>query len=106
MYAARAMKRANAQFHDAHTTYNKRVRESLDKLRSKLDLPDDKKCPVCGKENRNKTRPPFGLVSRLNFISSQHRQMLAGLGRKTSGKVGMIRKGYFTSSRVKKFYGV
>lgn len=105
-YAVRAMDKSNAQFHDAHSAYNKKVRKTLKQIKESMIIPEDGKCPICGKENHNKIKPPFGLVSRLNFVSLQHRQMLSGLSHKKSRKLTMVRNGYHTSSRVYEFFGV
>jgi hypothetical protein len=105
-YAVRAMRKANAQFHDAHYDYNKNVLRTLERIKENMVLPEDGKCPICGKEYHEKTRPPFGLVSRLNFVSQQHRQILAGLNYKKSRKITMIRNGYYTSSRVYVYFGL
>ena len=106
LYAVRAMKKANAQFHDAHSKYNKKVRNTLKSLKEKMILKKENECPICGKTNHKKTNPPFGLVSRLHFISMQHRQMLTGIGRKKSRKLSMIKNGYHTSSHVYALFGL
>lgn len=105
-YAVRAMKLTRVQFHDAHSKYNKNVLKTLRSLKEKMFLPTENKCPICGKENNKKTRPPYGLVARLNFVSLQHRQMLTGLGSKKSRKLKMVSNGYYTSSRVYAYFGV
>lgn len=103
-YAVSAIRASRSQFHDAHSTYNRKVRTTLEKLLKKIGRPSDK-CPFCG-EKYEKVRPPYGLVGRLDFISRQHRGMLSGLTKKTSRKVAAIRQGYFTSSKVKAFFGI
>ncbi len=99
-YARLAMKAASGkQFHDAHPRYNGKVKNTLISIAGKLTKPDKEKCPVCDKK-ADKTRPPFGLVQRLDFVSDEHRKMLA-----TPSK-HVVSEGYFTSSRVKKIFGI
>jgi hypothetical protein len=98
-YASRAMKKANRQFHDAHVSYNNKVLKTLEAMAEKLGEPEDK-CPVCEKRIES-TRPPFGLVTRLNAVSSKHRAMLIGLSKRTKK---CVENGYFTSSRMKTYF--
>lgn len=100
-YAARAVRSARGQFHDAHVSYNTKVRKSLEALVDKLGKPKEK-CPVCG-EKFDKTRPPYGLVGRLNYISGQHRGMLTSLSARTKK---FVSAGYYTSSRMKTYFGL
>jgi hypothetical protein len=100
-YASRAVDAARSQFHDAHVSYNTKVRKALEALVDKLGKPKDK-CPVCKKE-LTATRPPYGLVGRLNCISSQHRGMLSPISARTKRYVAA---GYYTSSRMKTYYGI
>jgi hypothetical protein len=93
-YAIAAMKRAGAQFHDAHPTYSGKVKVTLRALADKINLKKPEKCAICDKEISDKARPPYGLVGRLNQVSRQHRGFLAGPVRKWP-----ISSGYFTSSR-------
>ena len=99
-YANAAMKKAGAQFHDAHPEYSENVEGTLKSIATLLKMPGMAKCPVCEKEIEDKARPPFGLVSRLNFVSGKHRAMLVKLGPRT---IALAQVGYFTSSRVKTY---
>ena len=99
-YAMRAMSASGVQFHDAHPTYSEKVLETLQQIATKIGQPKDK-CPICDKKY-DKTRPPFGLVGRLDSVSQQHRAMISTLGRRNGKK--FVQAGYFTSSRVKKFF--
>lgn len=101
-YAKRAMKAATVQFHDAHPEYSDNVLETLNNIAKKLGKPKEE-CPVCG-EKYDKTRPPYGLVGRIDSVSSEHRRMITTLT-KTQGKK-FVQNGYYTSSRVKKYFGV
>lgn len=101
LYAKSAMEKSRAQFHDAHPEYSKNVLKTLTSLAQKLGKPADK-CPVCEKKY-DKTRPPYGLVGRLNGISRQHSGMLEQFGERTRK---FVAKGYFTSSRVKSYFGI
>lgn len=100
-YAKRAIKASNRQFHDAHTDYNTLVRESLTKLAQKMGKPSNK-CPFCGEEKES-TRPPYGLVGRLDFISRQFRNNLVSVMR-DSRKRSHIGNGVCTSNKIKKFF--
>ncbi|MBL8288650.1 MAG: AHH domain-containing protein [Rubrivivax sp.] len=100
-YASRAMKKANRQFHDAHVSYNNKVLKTLEAMAEELAEPEDE-CPVCGKE-LDCTRPPFGLVGRLNAVSSKHRAMLIGLSKRTKK---CVQNGYYTSSRMKTYFNL
>lgn len=102
-YANAAMDSAKAQFHDAHPEYSGHVKTTLRSIATKLKMPGQKKCPVCDKDIKDKPRPPYGLVGRLNFVSGKHRAMLVGLGKKMRSTVAA---GYFTSSRVKTYFGI
>jgi hypothetical protein len=93
-YARAAMKRAGAQFHDAHPTYSDNTIRTLRSIADKVNLKKPQKCGVCDKEISEEARPPYGLVGRLNGVSRMHRQFLAGPVRKWP-----IGSGYFTSSR-------
>ncbi len=103
-YAVAAIEKSKLQFHDAHRSYNTRVKKTLQKVLEKLGEPDDDTCPICDQEMEHK-RPPYGLVARLDFISGQHRLMLTGIT-KGSKKKKFVQAGYYTSSRVKKFFGI
>jgi hypothetical protein len=105
-YAVRAMRTADAQFHDAHPDYNAKVLATLERIKENIIIFGEGKCPICGEPNHDKTRPPYGLVSRLNFVSQQHRQILKGLSYKSSRKLTMIQNGYHTSSRVVRYFGI
>lgn len=91
-YAFAAMAAAGAQFHDAHPTYSKLLIRSLRSLADKITLKAPEKCGICGKETEDKARPPYGLVGRLNRLSSLHRRFLRGPTRKWP-----VATGYFTS---------
>jgi len=92
-YAFKAMDRANAQFHDAHPKYSRQVLRTLRSLADKITLTAPEKCGICGEKTQDKARPPYGLVGRLNKISSMHRGFLRGPMRKWP-----TQSGYFTSS--------
>ena len=62
-------------------------------------------CPFCG-EKYEKTRPPYGLVGRLDFVSKQHRNMISNIGKKKGKKYKYVKSDYFTSSRVKTYFGI
>jgi len=98
-YALDGMEKAHGrQFHDAHRKYNGKVKKTLISIASKLVAPDDK-CPICN-EKFDKSRPPFGLVGRLDLVSSEHKTML------TNPKKEEVSQGYYTSSRVKKKFNI
>jgi len=100
-YANRVMKAVKKQFHDAHPKYSKNVLQTLESIAEKLgDLAE--KCPVCG-DKFDKTRPPYGLVGRLDGVSSKHKTMVNSLGRNATK---YVRAGYYTSTRVKTYLGV
>lgn len=103
-YARRAISIANRQFHDAHSAYNKNVLKTLEAVMEKMGEPEDK-CPIC-EEKLDSTRPPFGLVGRLDFVSAQHKRMIENLGKKKSKKVRYVKNNYYTSSRVKTYFGI
>lgn len=94
-YAKAAMKRAGAQFHDSHPEYSGNVKTTLRKIADKINLHKPEKCGICGKTISDKSRPPYGLVGRLNAVSRQHRRFLSGPVRKWP--VGDA--GYRTSGR-------
>lgn len=83
------------QFHDAHRAYNRLAKKSLVALAAKLKLPNDDNCPICKKKKETKNKPPFGLVGRLNKISSDYSQMLESPNRRT------VQAGFYTSSKMK-----
>lgn len=85
------------QFHDAHRKYNRLCKKSLIALAAKMKLPEDIKCPICEKKknDKNKKRPPFGLVGRLDKISEEYRKMLMSPTREK------IHAGFYTSSHMK-----
>lgn len=93
-YALAAMKRAGAQFHDAHPDYSRNVQRTLRALADKIKLQAPEKCGICEKEISDKARPPYGLVGRLDGVSRQHRAFLAGPVRKWP-----LASGYYTSAR-------
>jgi hypothetical protein len=101
-YANRAMKGMGLQFHDSHPAYSKNVRQTLESIAAKLGEPD-KTCPICGDDLKDGTRPPYGLVSRLDNVSGRHRNLITKVGKQTKKHVS---KGYFTSSRVKTYLGI
>lgn len=103
-YAKRAINVSKMQFHDAHSRYNKKVLKTLESVMSKIDEPEDK-CPMCGEEYDN-TRPPFGLVGRLDFISKQHKNMISNISKKKGKKYKYVKSDYYTSSRVKTYFGI
>jgi hypothetical protein len=94
VYAKAAMKRAGAQFHDAHPEYSDKVKATLRSLADKMNLRKPETCEICGNQISDKARPPYGLVGRLNRVSRQHRTFLSGPVHKWP-----ISSGYYTSSR-------
>jgi hypothetical protein len=104
-YANRAMARAGAQFHDAHSKYNKNVLQTLESVSEKLGEPEQH-CPVCSKKLKH-TRPPYGLVGRLDFSSGEHRTMITTLGSEQKAKAkSFVQQNYYTSSRVRTYLGM
>lgn len=95
-YAIRAMKVHNAQFHDSHPDYSKNVLKTLRKIAAKIVTRGPEKCPVCGKTLEDKSRPPYGLVGRLDAVSRSNRKFLVGPAHKWP-----VISGYFTSKRSK-----
>lgn len=91
-YARAAMKRAGAQFHDAHPKYSDKTIKTLRSIADKVTLKKPQKCGVCDKQISEEARPPYGLVGRLNAVSRMHRRFLAGPVSKWP-----IAMGYFTS---------
>ena len=81
-YAIAAMKKAGAQFHDAHPDYSDKVKTTLRALADKINLKKPQKCAICDDQIADKARPPYGLVGRLNSVSRQHRTFLRGPTRK------------------------
>ena len=88
------MRASRSQFHDAHPIYSNNVQVALRKLAEKLELKAPENCGICGKKVSDKSRPPYGLVGRLNALSRQHRVFLSGPVHKWP-----IQSGYFTSAR-------
>lgn len=95
-YAIRAMKVHNAQFHDSHPDYSKNVLRTLRKIAAKIVTGGSEKCSICGKTLEDKSRPPYGLVGRLDAVSRFHRKFLVGPAHKWP-----VISGYFTSKRSK-----
>jgi len=93
-YAIAAMKRAGAQFHDAHPDYSRKVLNTLRSLADKITLHSPENCGICKKQIQDKARPPYGLVGRLDKVSRQHRRFLSGPAQRWP-----IASGYFTSAR-------
>jgi hypothetical protein len=98
-YAPKAIAKCGAQFHDAHTEYNKFVKGVLDKTNLKLHYITT----ICetGKEITEELppekRPPLSqLLVRLNHLSSRMKHMLTGAPSKW-------RLNVFTSSRSKHY---
>ena len=101
-YAKNAMDKSHRQFHDAHSKYNGKVLKTLESLAEKLGDPEDK-CPICDKK-LDATRPPYGLVNRLDRVSSEHRRMISNMNSPNIKKT--VTAGYYTSSRVKKYLDI
>lgn len=101
-YSRRAIKTTNRQFHDAHGDYNKLVRKTLENIMNKLGEPEQN-CPICNKPY-DKTRPPYGLVGRLDWASSHYKRVLQGLSIKAARKWHHIKGGCRTSNRVVTFF--
>jgi hypothetical protein len=98
-YAIAAMKASgNLQLHDAHPSYNTNVMNTLLEIARKLDeeWKDNSECPVCKKKQDNQNRPPYGLVGRLNALSTEHKKAL----KNPAQNLKAIGSGYYTSSRV------
>ena len=105
-YAKHAMKSAkNKQLHDAHYAYNNKVRTTLEDTAEKLNAKRTEKpnkCPICNADIKGKkTRPPYGLVGRLNRLSEEHEKAL--IYPENNRKA--IASGYYTSSCVLSLYG-
>ncbi|MCG5056121.1 MAG: AHH domain-containing protein [Myxococcales bacterium] len=92
-YAMAAMNAARAQFHDSHPIYSAQVKQSLRALADKITLHAPERCGICGKELSDKSRPPYGLVGRLNRLAAVHKMFLRGPVRKWP-----VSNGYFTSA--------
>jgi hypothetical protein len=102
-YARAAMKSAgDLQLHDAHPAYNSNVLRTLIDVAKKLDelWEDRSACPVCKRKLENHNTPPYGLVSRLNRLSGEHKKALIF----TRENKKAISNGYYTSSRVLTVY--
>lgn len=93
-YAVRAMKAANAQFHDSHPDYSEKVKKTLSTIADRIIAKHPEKCPACDRTLSDKTRPPYGLVGRLHAVSRHHRRFLRGPPRKWPTS-----SGYTTSKR-------
>jgi len=92
-YVKLAMDKASGKmFHDAHRTYNGKVKGTLVSIANKLKKPKKGKCPICEKPEQKK-RPPYGLVNRLHGVSGSHRTMLEAPSKKA------VLGGYYTSSK-------
>ena len=98
-YAIAAMNASRRQFHDAHPLYSKIVLETLNQYARLIGKPKDT-CPVCG-EKHDKVKPPYGLVSRIDFISREHKKLITKMKKTKLHKY--VQLGYFTSTRVKQF---
>lgn len=97
-YVERACEESGGrQFHDAHRKYNQRCLSSLNALGAKLRKPNMEKCPVCEKKLQ-KQRPPFGLVKKLDLISSKYKTKLLHPTKKD------IDNGFYTSSKMRDLY--
>lgn len=101
-YVNRAIKATNRQFHDAHAEYNKLVKKTLENILEELGEPENE-CPICHKPY-DKTRPPYGLVGRLDFVSMSYKRVLDNLGKKKGRKWQHIQSGCRTSDKVLNFY--
>jgi hypothetical protein len=75
-YAVCAMELVKAQFHDAHPTYSKFVRECLNKVAA-LMAKRKYFCSECAKANEP-LPPPYKLVHRINRISKRMKGYLVG----------------------------
>ena len=103
-YAFEAMQTAGTQFHDAHPAYNAKVRKALDALVAKIGDPVNQ-CPIC-KKKLDAERLPYGLVGRLDALSAAHRALLTGVSKTNEIMKKAVENDYYTSSRVKTFFGV
>lgn len=92
-YAFAAMNAAKAQFHDSHPEYSSKVLDVLDKLAAKMKLHAPDLCGICKEKVADKSRPPYGLVGRLDRVSGMHKKFLRGPDRKWP-----VTTGYFTSA--------
>lgn len=78
-YAVVAMKKAKAQFHDAHPDYSKLVKKSLDEIAAKMELSIDPQfCDKCPEHKDDEFPPPYSLTFKLNGISDRLRMKVSG----------------------------
>jgi hypothetical protein len=74
-YTQQAMRALGAQFHDAHSNYNTRVTDLLNKIDALIQI-KSMGCEQC--KNETKKSPPYMIVYRLNAISNLLRGILTG----------------------------
>lgn len=79
-YAVVAMKKARAQFHDAHPDYSKVVKEALDLISAKMVASTAPKfCDKCPERKSTDPLPPsYRLVTKLNHVSARLRVGVTG----------------------------
>jgi hypothetical protein len=79
-YAVVTMKKARAQFHDAHRPYSKFVLDALNLVANKMrEITDTAECEQCRDKIKNSGPPaPYSLIDRLNAISKRLRERLEG----------------------------
>jgi hypothetical protein len=67
------MRKAKAQFHDAHPEYSKKVKEALNAVAAKIVQSSEPKfCDQCPEwKEGDKLPPPHYLINRLNGISKR-----------------------------------
>lgn len=84
LYTVSAMRKVNAQYHDAHGAYSKRVREALDRMNVLVEeFAIGGFCPECKEKNEKRTAeatdfpPPRGLIAALDRLAAKLRGLIA-----------------------------
>lgn len=79
-YAVVAMRKAKAQFHDAHRPYSKFVLDALNLLAARMrEITETAECEKCRDKIKNSGPPaPYSLILRLNGVSKRLRGHLEG----------------------------
>lgn len=90
-----AIKESGTQIHNSgHPDYRANIRELLTEIHAKIKRDkEEKKCPLCEKKIDDKERPPYGLVRRLDTLSSKIKLLL-----RKQPKDWLIEDGYYTFS--------
>lgn len=76
-YAYSAMKKSGRPWHDRHTDYSAWVKRSLQKFQVKM-LEMRTGCDRCRQKAKKPSPPPYGLVSRVDGLSTRLRARLLG----------------------------